>query len=100
MKDINTRFCQKLLAQAKLDLTGRELKHFNQNVGCLKLSGAGGWYFVEWPNMGEAGRTFSVEVQADNAYDAKAQAIRKWLDTQATAARQRHNETGFPGEHI
>lgn len=96
--DMNKRFCQILLAQAKLDLTGRELRHFNKNVGCLKMSGFRDYYLVEWPNMGEAGRTYALEVQADNANDAKAKAINKWLETHAPAARQRHTETGFPGE--
>ena len=96
--DMNKKFCQIMLAQAKLDLTGRELLHFNKHAGCLKMSSFRGWYLVEWPNMGEAGRTYSIELEADNANHAKAQAIQKWLETQAPAARQRHSETGFPGE--
>lgn len=96
--DTNKQFCKILLAQAKLDLTGRELRHFNKNASCLKIPVFRGLYLVEWPNMGEAGRTYALEVEADNVYDAKAKAINKWLETHAPAARQRHTETGFPGE--
>lgn len=95
MKDVNARFCSIMLRQAKLDLTGRELKHFNRNCSALKIHSFRDFYLVEWSRMSKDGRTFSLEVQADNANDAKSKAINNWLEHHAPTVRERHRQNGF-----
>lgn len=85
--DMNLQFCSILLQQAMRDLTANELAHFRKNVGCLKMSSFRGYYLVEWPKMGKDGRTFALEVQADNAREAKAKAINNWLEHHAPIVR-------------
>jgi hypothetical protein len=86
--DMNAKFCQIMLRQAMLDLTGRELAHFRKNCSAIKMSGFRGYYLVEWSNADMSnGRTFTLEVQADNAADAKTKGINNWLEHHAERAR-------------
>lgn len=90
MSDINTAFCRNLLAIVKLDLTGRELRQL-KNAG-LTWSGPPHrrYYFFEWPKMDGKDGTFYWEGQADNANDARAQALQDWLKDYAVDYRASH----------
>lgn len=86
--DINVRFCRILLQRAMKDLTGREAEHFRENAAVMKISGSRGDWLFEWSNADTvAGRTFTLELQADNAADAKAKGINEWLESHAVALR-------------
>lgn len=87
--DPNARFCRILLQLAMKDLTGREAEHFRANCSALKMTSLSrGHFLVEWSkaNMNN-GRTFALEVQADNVAEAKAKAINGWLEHHAERAR-------------
>lgn len=90
MIDPNARFCRILLQLAMKDLTGREADHFREHCSVLKISGFRDQYLVEWSNAdsNDSG-TFALEVQADNVADAKAHAVRHWLEHHAETMRAR-----------
>lgn len=99
MGSINRKFCNLLLQQAVLDLTGRELRHFRANVGCLRIRvSCRTWYLVEWPKMSADGSLYQWEGEADTAAHAKYQAIGHWLKEHAPKVRARYLEEPFPGE--
>jgi biotin-(acetyl-CoA carboxylase) ligase len=85
---MNAQFCRILLQQAMKDLTGREAEHFRANCSAMKMSGFRGYYLVEWRQASmDNGRTFTLEVQADNVAEAKAKGINHWLEHHAERAR-------------
>jgi hypothetical protein len=95
--DINRRFCLQLRRQAEMDLTARELRHFNLHATCFPYKGLGGNYHcVEWPRMSADGSTFRWEGQSDNRDHAKAEAITHWLNTESEAVRKRQLEKWDP----
>lgn len=118
MTDINTAFCALMLRMIQQDLTGRELRDFRKNAGCLRSSSGGSnrYYVIEWPHMhGEmrpstkesvrvgivrTSKMFYWEGEADNAADAKQKALHDWLENHAPAVRARVQETGkmYPEE--
>lgn len=86
MSDINARFCRLLLQLSMKELTGREAEHFRENASAIRIDRS--TFLFEWTNADIwPGRTFTLELQADNVVDAKAQGIIKWLDKCAVALR-------------
>lgn len=116
--NLNQRFCNIVLRSVQDDLTRRELADFRANAGCLRSSsiGSNSYYVIEWPNMhGELSpaldkpvrtgvqrkaKMYYWEGEADNASDAKAKALNKWLEHHAPLVRARMLESGklYPTE--
>lgn len=88
MTDVNLKFCRILLKGVVADVR----KHYPatkvSDAAVLKMSGGGTnqWWLFEY--MDPAVGRFAVELQADNAYHARAEGWSKWLEAKGVADYQ------------